>query len=308
MYPYILGGVIIAAVLVFIFAAFSNRLKLRRYTLRSEKVSKALKVLQVSDLHGSRFGEGQEELLAMIRRAAPDIIVITGDIVEDRGKFEGILARDNPSRPFFEGAVKIAPCYAVLGNHERFITDIDGLCRDLGKIGIRLLHPENGEGIVTESYGEILICGAADPYFTYAAINRCERKLSQILAEDKDTGNEKVENWRRKFKAACEEINTEEKLTVLLCHRPEEYRLYEKIGFDVIFSGHAHGGQWRLPPFINGVYAPHQGVFPKHAGGAYKLERGLHIVSRGLSKKRMVRIFNRPEVCLLNIIPMEKKK
>ncbi len=308
MYPYLMGGVIIAAILAFIFTAVSNRLKLRLYTLKSKKVSKEIKILQVSDLHGSKFGEEQEKLLGVIRKAAPDIIVITGDIVEDRGKFEGILATNNPSRPFFEGAVKIAPCYAVLGNHERFITDIDRLFSDLGEIGITLLHPENGEGIVTADYGDVRICGAADPYFTYAAINRCERKLSQILAEDKDRRNDKIENWRRKFEAACGEIDMDEKFCVLLSHRPEEYELYEKFGFDVVFSGHAHGGQWRLPPFINGVYAPHQGIFPKHAGGTYNLENGLHIVSRGLSKKRMVRIFNRPEVCLLKIIPMENKK
>lgn len=308
MNPYIWGGIIIAAVLVFILIATSNRLKLRRYTLKSGKISKELTILQVSDLHSSKFGDKQKKLLAMLRKASPDIIVTTGDIVEDRGKFEGMLAEGNPAKPFFEGAVKIAPCYAVLGNHERFITDIDRLCRDLCEIGATLLHPENGEGVVTVDHGEIRICGAADPYFSYEAINRCERKISQILAEDKDRKNDRIENWRRKFEAACSEIDTDEKFTVLLSHRPEEYELYEKIGFDVIFSGHAHGGQWRLPPFINGVYAPHQGVFPKHAGGVYNLEKGLHIVSRGLSKKRMVRIFNRPEICLLKILPAEEKK
>ncbi len=308
MIPYVVGGAVITAVLVLLLTATSSKLKLRRYFFRSAKVSEEISIVHVSDLHESRFGNKEEKLISLIRSVSPDIIVITGDMVEDRGKCQGILSDANPARHFFEGAVKIAPCYAVLGNHERFIDGIDGLFAELDKIGIKLLHPVKGEGIVTVNHGEMLICGAADPYFTYDAINRRERKISQLFAEDKDTGNEKIQNWRRKIEAAADGISKEKSLTVLLSHRPEEYGLYEKIGFDVVFSGQAHGGQWRLPPFINGVYAPHQGVFPNHAGGAYNLKNGLHIVSRGLSKKRMVRIFNRPEVCLLKIVPEYKEK
>lgn len=307
MYPYIFGGILLAALLGFILIAISNRLKLRKYYLGSHKISKALTILHISDLHGSLFGKGQIKLLSMIRDASPEVIVITGDMVEDRGESHGMLSEGTPERCFFEGAANIAPCYAVLGNHERFAADSEKLISELGEIGINVLHPLGGEGLAAAEFGELHIYGASDPYFTYAAINRCERKLRQIFTEDKDRKNERIENWRRRIEAAADGIREEKALTVLLSHRPEEYELYDKMGFDVIFSGHAHGGQWRFPPFINGVYAPHQGIFPRHAGGIYTLKNGIHVVSRGLSKKRMIRIFNRPEVCLLKIIPEKEK-
>lgn len=308
MNPYVFGGIAVVAVLVLFFTAASNKLKLRRYFLKSPKVSEEISILHISDLHSSRFGKRQKKLLSMIRYASPDIIVMTGDMVEDKEKSCVVLSEGSPERCFFEGAVKVAPCYAVLGNHERFVPDVEALVTELDEIGISLLHPSNGEGLAMVNCGEMIIYGASDPYFTYEAINRCERNLKQIFAEDKDRKNDRIENWRRKIEADAKDIGEKKELTVLLSHRPEEYELYEKMGFDVIFSGHAHGGQWRLPPFINGVYAPHQGIFPKHAGGTYELKNGLHIVSRGLSKKRMIRIFNRPELCLLKVIPAREEK
>lgn len=305
MTPYIVGGAIIIAALL-IFAATSNRLKCRTYFFKSNKVSKEITVVHISDLHECSFGKKQEKLLDMIKGASPDIIVITGDTFEDDEKTVGQLKSLNPARLFLKGAVKIAPCYMVLGNHERFIKSIDELCLLVEGMGIHLLHPTDGEGAVQYkevriSDFELTVCGVPDPYFFYEAKNRKGRSIKEIFAEDKDRKNTNIKNWRDKIESELPSIYDENALMILLSHRPEEYEFYEKLGFDLVFSGHAHGGQWRLPPFINGVYAPHQGVFPDHAGGVYPLGKGLHIVSRGLSKKRMFRIFNRPEVCVVKI-------
>lgn len=305
MIPYLaVGGA--TAVLAFLFAT-SNKLKCRTYSLKSNKITHPITVAQVSDLHESQFGNGQKTLLSMLCEVAPDAIVITGDTVEDRGRFGGRLTEDNPAHAFLSGAAKIAPTFMVFGNHERFIPEIDRLISDIESLGVRLLHPSTEEGISAAELAmgdeEVLVCGVADPYFTYDAVSRADKNLRELMCEDKDTKNQNIKIWRDKVRNSAANVKSENKLSILLSHRPEEYELYEKLPFDVVFSGHAHGGQWRLPPFINGVYSPHQGLFPKHAGGAYKLGRVLHVVSRGLSKKRMIRIFNRPEVCVLKITP-----
>jgi len=93
--------------------------------------------------------------------------------------------------------------------------------------------------------------------------------------------------------------------SLLLSHRPDMTDLYESLRFDLVVSGHAHGGQWRIPLLLNGLYAPHQGLFPRYAGGLYRLNGTNLLVSRGLSRETtpLPRIFNRPEVVIVDIVP-----
>ena len=214
--------------------------------------------------------------------------------------------QDNPAYILLEGLVKIAPCYMVLGNHESNIPNINKLCEQIENFGIHVLHRQKNSDpdISTEiiiNNETVLICGVDDPY-----LDRCEpchkKTLTERIFEDKNKNTPLITRWRERLTREYGDIANREVFTVLLSHRPEEFQLYRKLGFDAALSGHAHGGQWRLPPFINGVYAPHQGLFPKHAGGCYRYEKFVHIVSRGLSKKRMIRIFNRPEICLVRFI------
>ncbi|MBQ4118259.1 MAG: metallophosphoesterase, partial [Oscillospiraceae bacterium] len=96
----------------------------------------------------------------------------------------------------------------------------------------------------------------------------------------------------------------EESFNVLLVHRPEYIEQYAKLGFDLVLCGHAHGGQWRIPGVLNGIYAPGQGVFPKYAGGIYEVNGTTLVVSRGLAKEStpIPRVFNRPELVIIDII------
>ncbi len=291
---FFIGGAIVCAALVL--AATSNRIKVREYTVSSPKLSHSFTAVQISDLHESRYGKNQKKLIDSVKDAEPDVIFITGDMIEDDKSDEENpieLTKDNPSLVALEALAKIAPCYMVLGNHEAYIPNIDEICAELEKMGVKLMHRTSCE----EIFDGVLLCGVCDPYFFKDEIHH--NNLAERFAEDKDRVSPILTEWREELKDEFADVASDERFTILLSHRPEEYGLYDSLGFDAAFSGHAHGGQWRLPPFINGVYAPHQGFFPDHAGGFYEYEDFAHIVSRGLSKKRMVRIFNRPEICVI---------
>lgn len=295
-----IGGAIICAALAL--AATSNRIKVREYTVSSPKLSRSFTAVQISDLHESRYGKDQKKLIDAVKNASPDVIFITGDMIEDDKSDEENdieFTKDNPSRVALEALVEIAPCYMVLGNHEANIPNIDDICTELEEIGVKVMHRTACE----EIFDGVLLCGICDPYFLKDEIHH--NNLAERFAEDKDRVSPTLTKWRELLSDEYEDIAEDERFTILLSHRPEEYELYRSLGFDVAFSGHAHGGQWRLPPFINGVYAPHQGLFPSHAGGLYEYDGFAHVVSRGLSKKRMVRIFNRPEVCVVEFVKEE---
>lgn len=347
----LLTGGAVACAAVLLCAAVSNEPIKREYTVRTDKVSGVVRIAQISDLHDCMFGEGQSKLISMLISARPDVIVLTGDIIEDTqnlkdGEPDIILYKNHPARLIIEAALKLAPVYMVLGNHEANIACRERLLHELTSLGVRLVGGE--KEYLQVKGGEILICGADDPRF--GGINArvgatmsdkdkpesagigTERSSSHILADDvgyihvkpRDADSEgfikgvsrhidedcnkdttEINSWRGQLIHEYSAVARSRAYTLLLSHRPEEYRLYRGLGFDAAMSGHAHGGQWRLPPLINGVYAPHQGIFPSHAGGVYRYDddRFVHIVSRGLSTKRCVRICNRPELCVLRLLP-----
>jgi len=314
----LIGGAGILAALLLAAAATDSRLAVRRHTVRCGKLTAPIRVAHISDLHESRFGDGQRQLIHELHAMKPDLIVITGDMIQDDDSDprEGsVITTDNPARPLLETAPKIAPCFMVLGNHESNIPRTDLLCDELDAFGITVLHrahddePDMVEALELRG-NAVYLCGADDPYF-----DRRERprhpSMAERMAEDRDRFGHGIVGWRRRLRHEYAQIAGDRRLTLLLSHRPEEFALYRELGFDAAFSGHAHGGQWRIPLLLNGLYAPHQGFFPKHAGGVYTYAhtdaagKFTHIVSRGLSKKRMVRIFNRPELWQVDFVPEE---
>ena len=109
-----------------------------------------------------------------------------------------------------------------------------------------------------------------------------------------------LEQWE-----TCRAGLEEGMVSVLLSHRPELTELYRGSGFDLVVSGHAHGGQVRVPLLLNGLYAPNQGFFPQYAGGLYDLDGTALAVSRGLSISRLPRVFNPPEAVVIDLVPAE---
>lgn len=217
------------------------------------------KIAQISDLHNAEFGEGNEKLVNMLKDTEPDIIVITGDLI-DSTKTDVGIALD-----FASQAVFIAPTYYVTGNHEANSREAyNELKEGLEKLGVTVLE---NESVLLERNGEhIKLAGLHDYFF-----------------EGDFEGNLKT-------------LTEDSTYTILLAHRPEYFDLYAESGAELVFSGHAHGGQFRLP-FIGGVVAPGQGFFPKYDSGTYTKDNTTMIVSRGLGNSIIpLRVNNRPEI------------
>ena len=223
------------------------------------------RIAQVSDLHNAELGHDHARTLALLEEATPDIILLTGDLIDcHRTDVETAVS-------FVEQAVKIAPCYYATGNHEGYIAaeTYAELEKALLSLGVTVLH---GKTVALERAGEtVLLSGMDSPAFNPDAVPPTE---------------------------LCGEG-----FTILLAHHPEFMSDYLTAGVDVVFSGHAHGGQFRLP-LIGGLYAPGQGLFPDYDAGLYtETDADGHathmVVSRGLGNSSFpLRLGNRPEVVL----------
>lgn len=236
----------------------NNGIATSHYKVETSGYFKGFKMLQISDLHNEKFGKNNLNLIGSVAREKPDVIVITGDLIDSR-KTDMALALK-----VAEQLIEIAPIYYVPGNHEARIRTYPELVEGLKALGVHVLH--NQSVVLTRGSEEIRLYGVKDPAFF--------------------DGN-------YLFKTNFEES---ERFKVLLSHRPELLEVYASKGFDLVFSGHAHGGQFRLP-FIGGLYAPNQGVFPKITSGVHTKGKTHLVVSRGLGNSLFpLRLFNRPEI------------
>lgn len=230
-------------------------------------------IVQISDLHNKEFGKNQERLLQKVRMISPDIIVVTGDLI-DRRKYNLDTAII-----FITGAMKIAPVYYVSGNHEAWSGDYKNISHRLLSCGVQILDDKKVKLIKGEVKIEML--GLSDPDF---------------LTSDYMDGTNSF-----KLKEQLMRLSNDSGFQILLSHRPELIDLYANENIDLIFSGHAHGGQIRIP-FIGGLVAPDQGLFPKYTSGAYTQNQSTLFVSRGLGNSVIpVRIFNRPEIVAVTL-------
>ncbi|MDO4300373.1 MAG: metallophosphoesterase [Clostridia bacterium] len=249
-----------------------NTLKTRTYTLKTSKVTENVRLLIITDLHSTQYGENQSELIEAIDKVNPDVLLLGGDIYDD------VRSNDN-SRILIKDIVGKYPCYYVSGNHEYWSYEIEQIKSEIRDMGVTVLEGE-GESINVNNQS-ILLCGVDDP--------DCSKTE---YGESKD--------WYKEL-SDCNNMVNENQYSILLSHRPERAEDYKNCSFDLILSGHAHGGQFRLPFVINGLYAPHQGFFPKYAGGEYDLGNSKMIVSRGLMITYVPRIFNPPEIVVIDI-------
>ena len=232
------------------------------------------RIAQVSDLHNAEFGKNNAELLKLLSESRPDIIVITGDLIDANHTDVGIALG------FAQESVRIAPTYYVTGNHEAASQQYDTLKAGLEEAGIIVLEDE---AISLERGGEtISLIGLADPDFTVKG---------EMFGEAPVMVSAKLKNLN----------DGEGKYTIMLSHRSELFETYVNCGIDLVFAGHAHGGQFRLP-FIGGVIAPNQGLFPKYDAGLYTDGGTNMVVSRGIGNSIIpLRFNNRPEIVLVEL-------
>ena len=175
-------------------------------------------------------------------------------------------------------------CFYVTGNHEQRIGNLPALKKMFASHGVAVL---SGETRTVDVGGQLLDIGGVDDPTVFTR----SRFVRQIPAL-----------WERQL-AVCRSGISPERYSILLSHRPELARYYWCCGFDLVTAGHAHGGQVRIPGLINGLLAPHQGVFPRYAGGRYRLGATTMIISRGLCLNRLPRIFNPPELVVIRLLP-----
>lgn len=269
----ILSGILL---ILIVWTAWGNAaLELNTYTISSRGLPDAFdgyRIAQVSDLHNAEFGDGNQRLLDMLREAEPDMIAITGDLIDSRKTNIAVALA------FAEEAVRIAPCYYVSGNHEARVPEYRELKAGLEAAGVTVLDDARVE--IEISGKSITVIGVNDPSFhadyltSDAAV--MDRKLSELSSEDTS-------------------------FTILLSHRPELFDTYVAHNMDLVLTGHAHGGQFRLP-LIGGLLAPNQGLFPKYDDGLYSEGNTNMIVSRGLGNSIIpFRFNNRPEVVLIEL-------
>ena len=267
----------IALVLLIVWIAWGNNaLELNSYSIASNSLPKefdGFRIAQVSDLHNAEMGKDNEKLISMLADAEPDIIVITGDMIDSRNTKVDVALN------FAEQAVKIAPCYYVTGNHEARVDEYRDLKDGLIELGVTVL--EDAKTQIVLSGESITLVGVDDPSF----------ETDYLFGDDETVMNSELN----------ELINEEDGYVVLLSHRPELFDTYVENKVDLIFSGHAHGGQFRIP-FIGGVVAPNQGVFPKYDAGIFTEGNTNMVVSKGVGNSIIpFRVCNRPEVILIEL-------
>ena len=253
----------------------NQALEINEYVVMSERLPSAFhgfKIAQVSDLHNAEFGENNEKLLSALAQVQADLIVLTGDLVDSRRTDTGVAL------DFAERAVEIAPTYYVTGNHESRVEAYADLKTDMISRGVTVL--ENQVVSITKNAESIRLMGLRDPAFA--------DKL------DKDIQKSYLETQLSQF-------TWSEEYTILLSHRPEFFNVYAEYQVDLVFSGHAHGGQIRLPK-IGGLFAPNQGFFPKYDAGLYENGRTKMLVSRGVGNSLFpLRINNPPEIVVITL-------
>lgn len=233
----------------------------------------AYKIVQISDLHDAQIGENNETLIAMTAETEPDCIVLTGDFVDS--------SRFHPERSLSvaEALVKLAPVYYVSGNHEAILPDEDyqALTDGLRGLGVCVLEDESAE--LTRDGQSIRLIGLTDIGFHPGT-----------LEEKKDA-----------LRTALSALLPEDEFSVTLAHRPELMDVYTECGAPLVLSGHAHGGQIRLPG-IGGLIAPGQGLFPKYTEGKYEENGTTLVVSRGIGNSVLpLRVNDRPQIVVVQL-------
>ena len=249
----------------------NNDVVTTKFDYKSTKLTKdfdGFTIVQISDLHNKMFGKGQGRLLEKIEKVQPDIIVITGDLI-DRRKYNL-----ETSMVFIRGAIKISPVHYVPGNHEAWSGEYERIKESLLDAGVKVLEDEKLDIVRKDSKIEII--GLKDPaFYTSDYLDRTDSS---------------------KLEKRLEGLSNNGGFQILLCHRPELFPIYADKNIDLSFTGHAHGGQFRIP-LVGGLVAPEQGLFPKYTSGMYTERSSTMFVNRGLGNSIIpIRIFNRPEI------------
>ena len=253
----------------------SYHLTIGHYVLYSSKLRSSVRLLLIADLHSCRYGEKQETLVRAIEdlSPAPDALMFCGDIADDKIPIENTEA-------LLDALANRYPCYYITGNHEFWSGEVEKIKDVFRRHGVVVLE---GNSVPLSIRGEKTVISGVD---------------------DPESGN-----FESQFAEVSKGINAGS-YSILLSHRPEKFARYVSARFDLVLSGHAHGGLWRVPGILRGFVAPNQGFFPKYTSGEYKEQSTTMIVSRGLAREstRIPRFFNSVELVVVDLLPEEASR
>ena len=259
----------------------NNGIMLNEINYRNPKIPDSFddyKIIHISDLHNKSFGKNQKRLMDKIRKNKPDIIVITGDLIDQR-RYDL-----NTAMEFVKKAVGITDVYYVSGNHELWSGKYEEIKKTLQGEGVTVLDDQKSQIVIEEDSIEII--GLSDPAF--------------------HNSYEEIEKYGE-LKNRLKKLIDESVFQILLSHRPELFELYADAKVDLTFSGHTHGGQFRIP-LVGGIIAAGQGLFPIYINALYTKGDSTMVVSRGLGNSIIpIRIGNRPELVVVRLKKNYKK-
>ncbi len=275
----IIKGAAIAGGILIVAKGLDERLETTHYIIESEEIPEdfdGFRIVQISDYHASYIPGVADE----IRSENPDIIVSTGDLVDDKGSYE-------PGIRLCEKLLNIAPVYTVTGNHDLRRPDYSRFQRALDATGAVTLHDESM--VIRRGESSIILSGIDDPF-----------------SEDGKTIDQNINT-------SINSITPTEQYHILLFHRANHMDLLKDKGFDLVLAGHMHGGQLRFPNG-RGICNPKSSwasntsfLFPKYFAGHYRYNKMNMIVNRGLGNPMIIpRLFNRPEITVIILKHKEK--
>ncbi|MBR1528291.1 MAG: metallophosphoesterase [Oscillospiraceae bacterium] len=266
---------LLAVLLIFIIPGLDQRLYLRKYEMDSDKIQTPVRIVLLTDLHSCYYGKNQERLLQAIASQNPDMITLAGDIFDDQ-------LPDENTETVLKAVSEKYPCCYVTGNHEGWCTK-EKFQKNMQFLKDHHIMILAGKSEILEIQKQkLIISGIDDPD-------------SLAYSENKNNTEQQMQGLNPD--------SQEQTYHILLSHRPELFPEYQNLNFDLVLCGHAHGGQWRIPYLLNGLYAPNQGLFPEYAGGLYQSGQMTMIVSRGLAREstKLPRFYNRPELVVIDL-------
>lgn len=245
-----------------------SRFIVQNYVIEDERITDDVRIVVVSDLHSALYGANQSDLIGAIAQADPAVVLLVGDIFHHHGSNKNAVMLLNALANRFQ-------CYFILGNHEYQTKQIAWVKRKIEESGIRILDGESVD--ITASNTTVRLYGIDDGHGGKA------RQLAELARVGKER-NDSV-------------------YSILAIHVPNDVKNILPLGFDLMLSGHTHGGQIRIPGVLNGLYAPGQGMFPTYGGGRYDFSKQTLIISRGLAKVPywLPRVFNPPELVVVTL-------
>lgn len=270
--------ILIIITLIIIFSLFfyyeNNFLLVTNYKIVDNNIPQEFnnyKIIQISDYHNNKNKLLNNKLIKTIKKESPNFIVITGDLIDasktDINQAINLIKNINYEKVFY-----------VTGNHEASTESYKKLKELLEENKVTIL--DNRIEIIKENSKEINLIGIDDPSF-----------YNRELTNDSDITKKEIESVSY----------NKDNYSILLSHRPEQLERYAESKINLVLTGHAHGGQIRLP-FIGGLVAPNQGLFPKYTNGIHKKDKTTMIISRGIGNSILpLRINNRPELVVITL-------